>query len=189
MKRVFDLIFSSIGLLLLLPIFIIVAILIKINSKGPVFFKHERIGKDFVPFKIIKFRTMISNDQEESLNITVSGDKRVTTAGKILRKYKIDEFAQLINVLKGDMSFVGPRPERPFFVESFKEQIPLYINRLLIKPGVTGWAQVRWHYDENIEDVKEKLKYDLYYINNHSLWLDIKIFFLTLVTVLTQKGQ
>jgi lipopolysaccharide/colanic/teichoic acid biosynthesis glycosyltransferase len=106
-----------------------------------------------------------------------------------MRLTRIDELPQLMNILKGDMSFIGPRPERPFFVDTFKEQIPLYENRHKVKPGVTGWAQVKWHYDENIEDVKEKLKYDLQYVENRSLWLDIKIYLLTVVTVITQKGQ
>ena len=106
-----------------------------------------------------------------------------------MRLSRIDELPQLINIMRGDMSFIGPRPERPFFVESFKEQIPLYVNRLKIKPGVTGWAQVKWGYDESIEDVKEKLRYDLYYINHRSFWMDIAILFLTVGMVFTRKGQ
>ena len=117
-------------------------------------------------------------------------DPRITKIGAFMRATRIDELPQLMNILKGDMSFIGPRPERPFFVESFKEQIPLYERRLEIKPGVTGWAQVKWRYDESIEDVKEKLKYDLFYVDNNNSWkLNIKIMFLTVGTVLMQKGQ
>ena len=116
-------------------------------------------------------------------------DSRITSVGNFLRKTRIDELPQLLNIFKGDMSFIGPRPERPFFVESFKQQIPFYFNRLRYKPGVTGWAQVKWGYDETIEDVKEKLKFDLYYINNRTIQLDIKIMFLTVSTVLLGRGQ
>ncbi len=189
-RRIFDFFGSVILMVLFLPLFVITAIAIKLDSKGSILYSQQRVGKDGKTFRIYKFRSMYQDAEKHSGPVWAQKkDPRITRMGHFMRKTRIDELPQLINVFAGDMSFIGPRPERPFFVDSFQKQIPLYINRLQVKPGVTGWAQVKWGYDETLEDVKEKLKYDLYYVNNRSLWLDIKIFFLTISTVLLGKGQ
>ncbi len=189
-RRIIDLAGALVLMLLLFPFFIIVALAIKLESSGSIFYSQIRMGKDGKTFRIFKFRSMVQDAEKKSGPVWAQKkDPRITRVGHFMRTTRIDELPQLMNILKGDMSFIGPRPERPFFIDSFKQQIPLYQKRLECKPGVTGWAQVKWRYDESIEDVKEKLKYDLYYINNHSLWLDIKIAFLTVSTVFSQKGQ
>jgi len=189
-RRIFDIGASTLLLILFLPLFVITAIAIKLESKGSILYSQLRIGKEGNKFRIYKFRSMVQDAEQKSGPVWAQkNDPRITKMGNFMRKTRIDELPQLINVFQGDMSFIGPRPERPFFVDSFKQQIPLYTNRLQVKPGVTGWAQVRWGYDETLDDVKEKLNHDLYYINNKSLPLDIKIFFLTIHTVLTGKGQ
>jgi exopolysaccharide biosynthesis polyprenyl glycosylphosphotransferase len=190
LRRFIDFFGATLLMIVLFPLFMLIAIAIKLESKGAVFYSQIRVGKSGREFRIFKFRSMFQDAEKYSGPIWAQkNDPRVTKVGRFIRLTRIDELPQLMNILKGDMSFIGPRPERPFFVESFKQQIPLYQNRLKAKPGVTGWAQVMWRYDESLEDVKEKLNFDLYYINNHNLWLDIKIFFLTLKTILLQKGQ
>ncbi len=186
-KRAFDIAFSLFVLILLSPLFLIISILIKLTSKGPVFYKQERIGKDGKIFYLYKFRTMyVGADKEEEPKFTTPDDPRVTPIGKILRKFSIDEFPQFINVLKGDMSVVGPRPERPYFVEKFKKEIPRYDERHRVKGGITGWAQVHgWRGDTSIE---ERLRYDLYYIENWSFLLDLKIILKTIVIFFKQKN-
>ncbi len=186
-KRVFDIFFSLFVLILVSPLFLIVALLIKLTSKGPVFYKQERVGKDGKIFKLYKFRTMYEGaDKEEKPRFTTPNDPRITPVGKILRKLSIDEFPQFINVLKGDMSVVGPRPERPYFVEKFKKEIPRYDERHRVKGGITGWAQVHgWRGDTSIE---ERLRYDLYYIDNWSFLLDLKIILKTIFIFLSQKN-
>jgi exopolysaccharide biosynthesis polyprenyl glycosylphosphotransferase len=189
-KRFIDILFSLIFLVLFLPIFLLVAIGIKIDSPGPIFFKQKRVGKNGRIFTIYKFRTMIK-DAERVTGPVWAGkkDPRITRLGGLLRKLRIDEFPQLINVLNGDMTLVGPRPERPYFVDRLKREYPLYTRRLKVKPGVTGWAQVKGKYDTTIAEVKEKLDYDLYYIENMSLRLDFRILFFTIYTMLRFKGQ
>ena len=190
LRRFLDFLGAVFLMLVLLPLFSVIAIAIKLESKGSVFYSQIRVGIDGREFRIFKFRSMFQDAEKNSGPIWAQkDDPRITSVGRFMRLTRIDELPQLMNILKGDMSFIGPRPERPFFVDSFKQQIPLYQNRLKTKPGVTGWAQVKWRYDESLEDVREKLNFDLYYINNHTLWLDIKIFFLTLKTILLQKGQ
>ncbi|MBA4311491.1 MAG: sugar transferase [Chlorobiaceae bacterium] len=189
-KRTIDIMFSAIVLLIGLPIWIIVAIAIKLDTKGPVFYTQDRVGKDEKHFPIIKFRTMFANAESESGPVWANKqDPRVTRVGKILRKLRIDEIPQLINILDGNMSLVGPRPERPFFVEQLSKEIPLYKRRLKVRPGITGWAQVKHKYDENIEDVKKKVQYDLFYIENMSLRMDFKILLNTISVVLLGKGH
>jgi exopolysaccharide biosynthesis polyprenyl glycosylphosphotransferase len=189
-KRTLDILFSAIVLLLGLPIWILVAIAVKLDTKGPVFYTQDRVGKDEKHFPIIKFRTMFTNAETESGPVWANKqDPRVTRIGKILRKLRIDEIPQLINVLDGNMSLVGPRPERPFFVEQLSKEIPLYKRRLKVRPGITGWAQVKHKYDENIEDVKKKVQYDLFYIENMSLRMDFKILLNTITVVLLGKGH
>jgi exopolysaccharide biosynthesis polyprenyl glycosylphosphotransferase len=189
-KRFMDISFSLVVLILLCPIFALVALLIKIDSSGPVFFKQKRVGKNGRIFTIYKFRTMIK-DAERMTGPVWAGkkDSRITRIGGLLRKLRIDEFPQLINVLNGDMTLVGPRPERPYFVDRLKREYPLYTRRLKVKPGITGWAQVKGKYDTTIADVKEKLDYDLYYIENMSIRLDFRILFFTIYTILRFKGQ
>jgi exopolysaccharide biosynthesis polyprenyl glycosylphosphotransferase len=190
LKRFIDIFLSIIILIISLPISIITAFAIKLDSKGPVFFIQERMGQNGKIFKMIKFRSM-RNDAEKSTGPVWSqkDDPRVTRVGKIIRKVRIDEIPQFINVLKGDMSIVGPRPERPYFVEKLSKEIPYYKRRLRVRPGITGWAQVKHKYDESIEDVKIKLRYDLFYIENMSIRMDLKIILRTIFVVLFGKGH
>lgn len=190
LKRVMDIVFSLILLIVTSPIILLAAIAIKLESEGPVFYKQERMGMNGKIFKIIKFRTMINDAEKYTGPVwSTKDDPRITKVGKFLRKVRLDEIPQAINILKGDMSFVGPRPERPFFVEKLSNEIPLYKRRLKVRPGLTGWAQVKHKYDESIEDVKIKLRYDLFYIENMSLRLDFKIILRTIFVVLFGKGQ
>lgn len=190
LKRVFDILVSLLILVITSPILIITSIAIKLDSKGPVFFKQERMGQNGKVFNILKFRSMI-NDAEKYTGPVWSqkDDPRVTRVGKIVRKMRIDEIPQMYNVLKGEMSLVGPRPERPYFVEKLSQEIPYYKRRLKVRPGITGWAQVKHKYDESIEDVKVKLRYDLFYIENMSIRMDFKIMLRTILVVLFGKGH
>ncbi len=188
-KRLYDIIFSSIGLLLTLPFFPVIALLIKLDSPGPIFFRQLRVGEGEVEFFVYKFRTM-SQDAEAKTGAVWAqkNDPRVTRMGKFMRKTRIDEIPQLYNVLKGDMSFIGPRPERMAFVERLKETIPFYSTRHFVKPGVTGWAQVCYPYGASDEDALEKLRYDLYYIKNYSVFLDFRIIVDTIRVVTSGFG-
>ncbi|MDD5582455.1 MAG: sugar transferase [Candidatus Marinimicrobia bacterium] len=189
-KRLMDIGVSSLTLLILLPFSPIIALMIYVDSPGPIFYRQERVGKNGKIFKIIKFRTMIPNAEKETGPVwSQKRDPRITRVGNFLRKTRLDEIPQFINVLQGDMSLVGPRPERPIFVEEFIQTIPLYRHRLKMKPGITGWAQTMHKYDESVEDVKKKLEYDLYYLENMSLKLDLKIIMNTFATIFTAKGQ
>ena len=189
-KRLMDITLSFMFLIFASPIMLATAIAIKLESKGPVFYKQERMGINGTTFKIIKFRSMRQDAEKLSGPVwATKDDPRITKVGKFIRKVRIDEIPQVINVLKGEMSFVGPRPERPHFVEKLSEEIPLYRRRLKVRPGITGWAQVKHKYDETIEDVKNKLRYDLFYIENISLRMDLKIIFRTVFVVLFGKGH
>ena len=189
-KRLMDIIISFLILTLTFPATLLVAIAIKLDSKGPIFFLQERMGLNGKIFKVIKFRSMIDNAEAYSGPVwSTKDDPRITRVGKFIRKTRIDEIPQMINVLKGEMSLVGPRPERPYFVEKLAKEIPLYKRRLKVRPGVTGWAQVKHKYDETIEDVKTKLRYDLFYIENMSLRMDLKILFRTIFVVITGRGH
>ena len=190
LKRVMDIVLSFLLIIVTLPITLISALLIRIQSKGPIFYKQQRMGLNGKIFKIYKFRSMIQDAEKHTGPVwSTKDDPRITPVGSFIRKARIDEIPQVINILKGDMSFVGPRPERPFFVEKLSEEIPLYRRRLKVRPGVTGWAQVKHKYDETIEDVKVKLRYDLFYIENMSLRMDFKIIFRTVFVVLFGKGH
>jgi Undecaprenyl-phosphate glucose phosphotransferase len=186
LKRVFDIAFSLTALIALSPLFGIFAILIKLTSSGPVFFKQERIGANNVKFNIYKLRSMTVQEKKDSDTIwTTANDSRVTKIGKFMRKTNLDELPQFWNVLIGNMSVVGPRPERGYFVEQFKKEIPRYKVRHLIKSGITGWAQMNgWRGDTSINN---RVEYDIYYIENWSIWLDLKIMWLTLFGRETQK--
>lgn len=189
-KRTFDIVVSSLILLVGLPIWIVSALAIKVDSEGPVFYLQERVGRDSKIFRIIKFRSMLKNAEEKSGPVWAhKKDPRVTRVGRILRTLRLDEIPQFINVLQGNMSLVGPRPERPYFVEKLSKELPLYSRRLKVRPGITGWAQVKHKYDESLEDVKKKVKYDLFYIENMSFRMDMKILLNTIYVVLTGKGH
>lgn len=189
-KRILDILFSLITIVCFLPVGLVLVIFIKLDSKGPVFYRQERVGRNGKSFKIIKFRTMVQNAEQVSGPVWASeNDPRITKIGRFMRKTRLDEVPQMINVLDGAMSLVGPRPERPYFVEKLKEQIPLYSRRLVIRPGITGWAQVKGEYDQSLEHVKQKLEFDLFYIENMSLRMDLKILFHTVYVVLCGKGQ
>lgn len=177
-------------LVLFFPVFLFVALLVKLDSKGPIFYSQERVGKNGRIFRIIKFRTMVQDAEKVSgPQLATKNDPRITKVGRFLRKTRLDEIPQLINILLGDMAFIGPRPERPYFVDKYSRLIPLYKNRLRVKPGVTGLAQVYVGYDESLEDVKQKVHWDLYYIDKKSIWLDLKVLYQTLIVVLTAQGH
>jgi len=188
-KCAIDLVISIVMMILLFPVNIMVAILIKIDSKGPVFFSQERVGENRKIYRLHKFRSMVV-DAEKKSGPTWAKDKdeRVTRIGKFIRKWRIDELPQLWNVLKGDMSFVGPRPEREFFINKLEQIIPYYGERFTVKPGITGWAQVSYGYGASVEDAVEKLNYDLFYIKNMSIFMDLMIVMRTVKTVLFGKG-
>ncbi|HVO66254.1 MAG TPA: TIGR03013 family XrtA/PEP-CTERM system glycosyltransferase [Syntrophales bacterium] len=187
-KRGVDAFFSILGLILSLPLFPVIALLIKIDSKGPVFYKQTRIGESERHFELIKFRTMKHDAEANGAVWAQKNDCRVTHIGKLLRKTRLDEIPQFINVLKGDMSLIGPRPERPEFVKQLEEKIPYYAYRHFIKPGITGWAQIKYPYGASEEDALEKLRFDLYYIKHLSLLLDISIIIETIKVVLFGRG-
>lgn len=188
-KRLMDVVFSLLILIVFLPVWMITALLIKLDSKGPILLKQLRVGKDGKLFTMYKFRSMVEDAEKYSGPVWAEkNDPRITRVGRIIRKLRLDEIPQFINILKGEMSLVGPRPERPFFVEQFEREIPLYRRRLRVAPGATGWAQIKQGYDTSLDDVREKLKYDLYYIENMSLRMDLKILLRTVFVTLTGKG-
>jgi exopolysaccharide biosynthesis polyprenyl glycosylphosphotransferase len=189
-KRALDLLFSFFALLITLPVTSVIAALIKIESEGPIIFKQKRTGQNGKEFNVYKFRSMVNDAEKLSGPVwSTKDDPRITKIGKFIRKVRIDEIPQMLDVLKGEMSLVGPRPERPYFVEKLSKEIPLYKRRLKVRPGVTGWAQVKHKYDETLEDVNTKLRYDLFYIENMSLRMDFKILFRTIFVVLFGKGH
>ncbi len=187
-KRIMDICLSVFGLLSFLPVSLLSAIIIKFESPGPVFYLQERVGDKGAIFKIIKFRSMRQDAEKDGAVWAMRNDPRVTRFGNIMRKVRIDEIPQMLNVLKGEMSFVGPRPERPVFVKKLTEDIPYYGIRHYIKPGVTGWAQVCYPYGASVEDSLRKLEYDLYYMKNISIVMDLMIIFKTIKTVLFKKS-
>jgi len=187
-KRVFDLLVSSIFLLMLLPVILLTAFLIKLESAGPVFYTQERVGQFGRSFTIFKFRSMRTDAEKHGAVWARQNDDRTTRVGRVIRRTRIDELPQILNVFLGHMSFVGPRPERPIFVNKLAEQIPYYNARHSVKPGITGWAQVKFPYGASVEDAMHKLQYDLYYVKNHSLFLDLMILLQTAQVVVLGKG-
>ena len=189
-KRLFDLLVASLVLAVGLPAWVVLALLVRLTSPGPAIYRQQRVGQHGRVFTMYKYRTM-RNDAERHTGPVwaTADDPRYTPIGRWLRKTRMDEVPQFWNVFKGEMSLVGPRPERPFFVEQLAQEIPLYNRRHRVKPGITGWAQVKWKYDASLEDVRQKVKYDLFYIENMSLRMDFKILFRTIHTALTGKGQ
>jgi len=187
-KRIFDILFSFLLLVLALPIMVVAAVVIKLESPGPIFYMQERVGRRRQIFKVIKFRSMVQDAEKNGAVWATTNDSRVTRFGGFCRKSRVDELPQLFNVIKGEMSMVGPRPERPVFVEQLKQSIPFYDIRHDVRPGVTGWAQVCYPYGASEEDSLRKLEYDLYYMKNMALPLDFLIIFKTIKTVLFAKG-
>ena len=187
-RQIVSMLAAATGLLLFLPFFPIVVLLVRISSKGPIFFKQTRVGVGGRPFQVVKFRTMFTDAEAGGAKWATKNDPRVTKVGMIMRKTRIDEIPQLWNVLRGDMGFVGPRPERPEFVPWLSEQLPFYYLRNLIRPGLTGWAQVRYGYGATLAETQEKLEYDLYYVKHMSLGLDLLIMFETIKTILHRRG-
>jgi len=189
-KRTFDLVVSLLIFAVSLPVMIFTAACIWLEDRGPIIYRQERVGKDGKSFFVLKFRSMRSDAEKGGTpQWARTNDDRTTRIGRIIRKLRIDELPQIINVLRGEMSFVGPRPERPYFVQQLSEQIPYYNVRHTIKPGITGFAQVRYQYGSSVEDAVQKLQYDLYYVKNHGLFLDLLILVETLQVVLFAKGS
>ncbi len=188
-KRVLDVVISSFLLLILSPLLIAVILAIKLTSKGPVFYLQQRVGRNSKLFNMYKFRSMIKDAEEYGPEWAGENDPRITGIGRLIRKVYFDEVPQLLNVLKNEMSIVGPRPERPYFVEMLSKEIPYYYKRLTVKPGITGWAQIKHKYDSSLNDVREKLKFDFYYIENMSLKLDFKIMVNTFLVIIFMKGH
>ena len=187
--RALDIVVSLIGISIGLVLIPFVFIGNKVGNKGPLFYSQERVGKNGVVFKILKFRSMVQNAETNGAVFAVQNDSRITVFGKFLRKSRADEFPQFINILKGEMALIGPRPERPFFVNKISGEMPFYDTRHVIKPGLTGWAQINYSYGDSIEDSLIKLQYDLYYIKHRSLFMDINIVIKTFSTVLFYRGQ
>lgn len=187
-RRLADCVFAILGLVLSAPLMALTAIAIKLESAGPIFYFQERVGAYGQEFNIIKLRSMVIDAEKEGPVWAGEADSRVTRVGRIIRKLRIDELPQFVNVLRGEMSFIGPRPERPVFVRRLEHEVPYYSQRHLIRPGLTGWAQIRYPYGASIEDAIEKLQYDLYYIKNQSPILDAMILFETIRTVLLGRG-
>jgi exopolysaccharide biosynthesis polyprenyl glycosylphosphotransferase len=188
-KRLIDLVVSLVVLIPFMPLWLCIATLIVLDSPGSIFFIQERVGKNGKMFKLLKFRSMIADAEKETGPVWAApDDKRITRFGRIFRRLRLDEVPQFINVLKGEMSLVGPRPERPFFVQQLEKEVKFYNRRLVVRPGITGWAQVKHRYDVSLDDVKEKIRYDLYYLENMSLTLDLKIILRTILVALSGKG-
>lgn len=189
-KRTFDIIASSALLTLSLPVMVLAAIAIKLESEGPVIYRQQRVGLGGKLFDVLKFRSMRTDAEKDGKpQWAQAGDSRVTRVGRFLRLTRIDELPQLVTVLKGEMSLVGPRPERPYFVDQLVQQIPFYGARHSVKPGVTGWAQVRHHYGASVDDASDKLQYDLYYVKNHTLFFDVLVLFYSVRVVLFAQGS
>jgi len=189
-KRVFDIVAASVLLVLAAPVILLTAVLIIVESGFPILYRQERVGQGGRLFNVIKFRSMRHDAEIDGKpRWAQKNDDRVTRTGRMIRKLRIDELPQLINVLRGDMSLVGPRPERPYFVDQLAREIPYYAVRHSVKPGVTGWAQVRYHYSASLDDAVQKLQYDLFYVKNHTLFLDVVILFETVGVVLTGAGS
>ena len=189
LKRAMDLIISLVALILLIPIYITCALAVKFSSSGPIFYLQDRVGLDGRVFKIIKFRTMYLNSEEAGPQLSSTNDSRITKAGRFMRKTRLDEFPQFINVILGHMSLVGPRPERQFYIDKIMEFAPQYVHLTKVRPGITSWGQVKYGYAENVEQMLDRMKFDLLYLKNRSIALDIKIMFYTIAIVLKAKGK
>ena len=189
LKRTFDIVTSILVLTLGLPFYVLIAALVKLGSKGPIFYTQERIGLGGKPFYIIKFRSMKVDAEAAGPQLSKEEDPRITTMGKYLRKTRLDEFPQFWNVLVGDMSVVGNRPERQFFIDQIMQKAPHYKRLQKIKPGITSWGQVKYGYAENVDEMVERLQYDLLYLENISIMLDLKILIYTVIIMLQGRGK
>lgn len=189
LKRVMDLLISSIAFILLIPLYLTCAVAVKMSSPGPIFYLQDRIGLDGRVFRILKFRTMFVNSEQSGPQLSSTNDARITNAGRFMRKTRLDEFPQFLNVILGDMSLVGPRPERQFYIDQIIQLAPQYVHLTKVRPGITSWGQVKYGYAENVEQMLDRMKFDLLYLKNRSIALDIKIMFYTLAIVVKAKGK
>jgi exopolysaccharide biosynthesis polyprenyl glycosylphosphotransferase len=188
-KRFLDIVLSLIAIIILLPVYLILAILVRLSSPGPIFFTQERIGLNGKPFKIIKYRTMYMNSEKNGPQLSSSNDPRITPIGRFLRKTRLDEFPQFMNVLIGDMSLVGPRPERQFYIDQIVTIEPQYLHLTKVRPGITSWGQVKYGYAENVEQMLQRMKFDLLYMKNRTLALDFKIMLYTILIIFKGSGK
>jgi len=188
-KRFLDVLLSLIAILLLLPVYVVLSVAVKLSSPGPIFFLQERVGLNGKSFKIIKFRTMFQDAEKAGPQLSSAHDKRITPVGRYMRKMRLDEFPQFLNVLKGDMSLVGPRPERQFYIDQIVPIEPQFLHLTNVRPGITSWGQVKYGYAENVEQMLHRMKFDLLYMKNRSLALDFKILLYTVIIIFRAKGK
>ena len=187
-KQLMDLVLSMMSLIILSPIILFLAIGVKLSSPGPIFYKQPRVGRYGREFQIYKFRSMYHNAEENGPELSSKHDPRVTRFGQFMRKHRLDEIPNFFNVLRGDMALVGPRPERAYFIRKITEEAPHYVLLHKVKPGITSWGQVKYGYAENVEEMVKRLRFDILYIENRSLFVDMKILFYTVITIVKGKG-
>ena len=188
MKRTFDVVASAIALILLSPVLIVTALCVRFSSSGPVIYSQERIGKGHIPFLIYKFRSMRQDAEKDGPRLSSDNDSRITPVGRVMRKYRIDELPQFWNVIKGDMSLVGPRPEREYFIEQIVKRAPYYGLIFQVRPGITSWGMVKYGYASSVKEMVSRSRYDLVYINNMSISTDLKIMIYTIRTIVKGAG-
>jgi lipopolysaccharide/colanic/teichoic acid biosynthesis glycosyltransferase len=188
-KRIFDVVASLMVIIIFSPLYIFTAIMVKMSSPGPVFYRQERIGKHGVPFNMLKFRSMYVDSESAGPQLSKDNDPRITPWGRFMRKTRLDEIPQFFTVLKGDMSIVGYRPERQFYIDQIVQRVPHYLMLLKIKPGITSWGEVKFGYASNVDEMVERLKYDILYIENMNLAIDIKILIYTVLIVVQGRGK